>query len=586
VKKRFQSSFRVLTFLFLVIPSFIIGQKSEPALDPVSISKNYYNSIVKILLYDSIAAKSSPELAYLGRGSGFFVSRDGYIFTNRHVIDYCRGYCRYTTYNKDEKKEEFNTDTYTPSILKTPGLIKVNYTGRTAAIVQVYTNSNGSTYRLYYAKVVSMDTSNFDGAILKIVSDLKGNPVNETFHPVTFGNSDSTQQGQDLCLYGFPAQLNGSFDLMVKDPSTLMFGKNSGFDYNINTACGFIKTDAIINSGNSGGPVFGPGNTVIGIATAAFEKTNIGLIGGINNMNDLLNLVPELRSQVLSLGFSVPSKKTAQSTAVFFKRTPLPTEQAMRAFNYIHAGNKISNSFSLSVGLFSELPNIATQTIAPYTGTITAGNKVVTAVTTNGGSSNKIPNSGYGIMLSGGSPNILKHREKDLLTGFMRMNLEESQQSWNAPTPYSTPYYSATALDMNASAIKSTVFTMTLGFNYSRVLNNGIILGLYYGIGITTADIGEIAIGTATSNGQTAAIEYESLNVTLPQTLGINLKYRNFFADLSYTRYTESIDYTLPYYYEASTPLFWTEYLVGGTITRQILYLSLGYTFYFYPMKH
>ena len=578
MQSRIFPSLFALILLSLAMPFASDAQKNNGTLDAVSISRDYYNSIVKILLYDSAAEKTNPDWAYVGRGSGFFVSADGYIFTNRHVIDYCRGYCRYITYNKDEKQEETNLDVYSPSLLLDPNVVKINYTGKTSVIIQVYNNSNGSSYNLYYAKVLVIDTANFDGAILKIVSDMHGNPVTEKFHPVPLGNSDSTEQGEDLCLYGFPAQINGNFNLMLKDLSTLMFGKHSGFDYNINTQYGFIKTDAVINSGNSGGPVFGPSNKVIGIATAAFTKTNIGLIGGINDMYDLVALIPALDKELTATGFTPPEHRPKTSTAILFKPVVLPSIRSLNKVNMVKSGNKVSQSVSLLIGLYGELPHKEIHTIDAYAGTTPAGGP---STNTNGGGSYKIPTYGYGISLEAGSPSILKNQDKNLLTGFFRLKLEQSVLNWTGPDLYTTPY--PTAFKMNSS-IKSTSFSIFLNACYSHELDNGIVAGIYCGIGLDVADVSDLNIGVATSSGQTANITYSSFNLLFPPLFGLDFKYESFFADISYSIYTEKISYTLPYDYYNS--IFYTDYLVGGKIKRDPLFISLGYALYFYPKKH
>ena len=278
VKSKVVYAILPIVFLLNTSPLRAQSQADKGGIDAVAISKTYYNSIVKILLYDSAYAKINHDKAYIGRGSGFIVSDDGYIFTNRHVINMCSGYCRYQTYNADTKQLNDNVEVYSPSLLYDPDIAKLNYTGRASAIVQIYDNPEGSSYTLYYAKVIAVDTANFDGAIIKIVSDLKGNPVSVKFHSVPIGNSDSITQGQDLCLYAFPAQYGGNMSVMLNDLSTLIFGKHSGYDYTYNPVYGFIKTDAVINSGNSGGAVFGPTNKVVGLATAAFQQTMLGLL--------------------------------------------------------------------------------------------------------------------------------------------------------------------------------------------------------------------------------------------------------------------------------------------------------------------
>src|SRR5690242_3640938 len=115
--------FLLLACAFLTLPHCLFAQGN---LDAVAVSNKYYNSIVKVLLYDSVAGKTNPDKAYLGRGSGFFVSEDGYIFTNRHVINMTYlGFARYQTYNEETKKYDEGIDTYNPSMLRDVNISKI-----------------------------------------------------------------------------------------------------------------------------------------------------------------------------------------------------------------------------------------------------------------------------------------------------------------------------------------------------------------------------------------------------------------------------------------------------------------------------
>ena len=314
----------------LAVPSTSGYQKSS--LDATKIAGEYFNSIVKILLVDSVAEKRHPGSGYLGRGSGVIVSENGYIFTNRHVIDFCRGFMGYTYY--DPSDEEFHTDkdNYAAHALKDPAYITLDYVRHATPIIQVYTDKTGG-YKLYVAKVVALDTLNFDGAILKIVSDINGTPPGATFHAVPLGNSDSTRQGEDLCVYGFPAQYEGGLDMMLRDQSTLTFGKNSGNDYVFNSTYGFIKTDASINGGNSGGPVFNYTSKVIGLASKTVDKTSTGLVGGINAMYNMVSLVPDLLVVLKDRGLTKAAKGPEQNSAMLFKPIVAPTARQIRRSN-------------------------------------------------------------------------------------------------------------------------------------------------------------------------------------------------------------------------------------------------------------
>ncbi len=293
--------------IFLLFSFFFVSISSFAQLDAKSIASNYYKGVVKILLFDSAAEKKEAGKGYISRGSGFIVNEDGIIFTNRHVVEFCvYGYAEYDYYDKDNGSKIKVFDTYTSDLATNPDVVKVHRTGFAIPIVQVYTGKGENDYKLYKGEVLTVGMGSFDGAMVKIVSDMNGKPVNTKFFSLPIGDSDKSQQGEDLCIFGFPAQYDGSIDLMIKDMSTLTFGKLSGYDYVFNKDYGYIKTDASINSGNSGGPVFSESNKVIGIATATGNKTNIGLVGGINGMYYVAAAQGAILKQLVAKGLTIP----------------------------------------------------------------------------------------------------------------------------------------------------------------------------------------------------------------------------------------------------------------------------------------
>jgi len=114
----------------------------------------------------------------------------------------------------------------------------------------------------YEAKVIGADPFS-DLAVLKIKSS-------EKFKPVKFGDSDKARIGDWVIAIGNPFGLGG----------TVTSGIISARNRNIGMARyeDFIQTDASINQGNSGGPLFNVDGDVIGINTAIFGRQgNIGI---------------------------------------------------------------------------------------------------------------------------------------------------------------------------------------------------------------------------------------------------------------------------------------------------------------------
>lgn len=154
-----------------------------------------------------------PQVA---TGSGFFLSKDGYIMTNYHVV-------------KNAKK--------------------------------IYiTTSNGKNKELN-AIIVGGDPQT-DLAVLKIDDDESP----EDFPYLEFGNSEDLQVGEWVIAVGNPFQLESTVTAGV-------ISAKGRQDLQINDLEDFIQTDAAVNPGNSGGPLMDLEGKVIGVNTAIVSKS-------------------------------------------------------------------------------------------------------------------------------------------------------------------------------------------------------------------------------------------------------------------------------------------------------------------------
>ena len=178
-----------------------------------TVTVNTYNPLEE-LLYGRSGGQEKRESGSLG--SGFVVSKDGYVVTNNHVID-----------GADEIYVKF---------------------------------SNGREYR---TKLVGTSPE-VDIAVLKIDS-------NETFKPLEFANSDQVQIGQWSIAFGNPLGLNDSMTVGIVSAA----GRSS---LGIEEIENFIQTDAAINQGNSGGPLIDITGKVIGVNTAIYSQSG-GSVG-------------------------------------------------------------------------------------------------------------------------------------------------------------------------------------------------------------------------------------------------------------------------------------------------------------------
>jgi serine protease Do len=149
-------------------------------------------------------------------GSGFIIDKEGIVVTNNHVIQ-----------------------------------------GAEDILVSV----NGSTD--YKAKIIGTDPY-MDLAVLQIEADKK-------FIPVNFGDSDEARIGDWVIAIGNPFGFGGTVT------SGIISSRNR--DIGLTRYDDFIQTDASINQGNSGGPLFNLDGQVIGINTAIIAPGSSGSIG-------------------------------------------------------------------------------------------------------------------------------------------------------------------------------------------------------------------------------------------------------------------------------------------------------------------
>jgi S1-C subfamily serine protease len=173
-------------------------------------------------------------------GSGFVVSTDGTIVTNKHVVSDTE--IKYSVVTRDEKK--------------------------------------------YDVKNIYRDPLN-DIAIIKI--DTNQNP-GQALKPVKMGDSSKIQVGQLAIAIGTPlGEFNNSVTTGVISGVGRGITAGSPFEGFVEQLDNVIQTDAAINPGNSGGPLLDSSGNVIGVNTAVSQNgQNIGFALPINLIKDSL----------------------------------------------------------------------------------------------------------------------------------------------------------------------------------------------------------------------------------------------------------------------------------------------------------
>ena len=230
---------KYLKLLLVLFVSFNISSKTIAKDAPASfadLAERLMPSVVNISTTTTVTTRSNPfpfqfppgspfedmfkdfgtpqERKTSALGSGFIISEDGIVVTNNHVIE---------------------------------------------GAEDVYVRVNGD--QEFKAKILGADPG-MDLAVLKMESDQK-------FVPVEFGDSDKARIGDWVLAIGNPFGLGGTVTAGIISARNRSIGLSRYED--------FIQTDASINQGNSGGPLFNMDGDVVGINTAILGQS--GSIG-------------------------------------------------------------------------------------------------------------------------------------------------------------------------------------------------------------------------------------------------------------------------------------------------------------------
>jgi serine protease Do len=242
----------ILTFILAFSFSIQSNSKSVPA-SFADLAERLMPSVVNISTTQTVKTTSNPfpfqfppgspfedmfrefgtpqERKSSALGSGFIIDEKGIVVTNNHVI---------------QNAEDI--------------------------IVRV----NGD--KDYKAKVIGADPLS-DIAVLQL-------ETKDKFTPVSFGDSDKARIGDWVIAIGNPFGLGGTVTSGIISARNRSIGLSRYEDY--------IQTDASINSGNSGGPLFDMNGDVIGINTAILGRNGSIGIGFSIPANDAKIVIEQL----------------------------------------------------------------------------------------------------------------------------------------------------------------------------------------------------------------------------------------------------------------------------------------------------
>jgi Do/DeqQ family serine protease len=201
------------------VPAVVhIKTKTNPVQTNIQRRKSPFSDFFGDEFFNDFFGDRMQTLPQMASGSGVFISDDGYIVTNNHVVD--------------------GADEVTVTL---------------------------SNKKQYKAKVVAAD-ANTDLAVLKV--DGTGFPY------LLYGNSDDVRVGQWVLAVGYPLTLETTVTAGIISAKYRYLGVNQRKARpGANTVESFLQTDAAVNQGNSGGALINTSGQLIGINSAIASPT-------------------------------------------------------------------------------------------------------------------------------------------------------------------------------------------------------------------------------------------------------------------------------------------------------------------------
>ncbi len=324
---------RYIKILLLILFSINIQNTSNAANMPASfadLAEKLMPSVVNISTTTTVTTRSNPfpfefppgspfedmfkdygtpqKRQTSALGSGFIIDEKGIVITNNHVIQ---------------------------------------------GAEDVFVRVNGE--KNIKAKVIGSDPG-MDLAVLQIESDQK-------FTPVKFGDSDTARIGDWVIAIGNPFGLGGTVTAGIISARNRSIGLSRYEDY--------IQTDASINQGNSGGPLFNMDGDVVGINTAILGQSGsigIGFAIPSNSAQKVINQLIEFgetKRGWLGVRIQTVTKDIADVEKLDEPRGALVASVAENSPSDkggIKAGDIILEFDGKKINEMSELPRIVAET--------------------------------------------------------------------------------------------------------------------------------------------------------------------------------------------------------------------------------